>query len=194
MSCRDRITSAAKWLYTTITNVHTAARSNWIHVDFVKCLIISAVRLPKATRSMPTRCVGIQSPQIASAFSHDGACIIDHIHTHTHTEKLLSSQNDGRRDVRVFIFFFFFFCGVVCWYNNFVVLFLFLCLAIRPRAETNRPLMKTKDVTDYSGRLIRTSSASQAFWLVIPARTTHQQFSDDDGGLQMLIAQRQNNI
>jgi hypothetical protein len=89
---------------------------------------------------------------------------------------------------------FFFFCGVVCWYNNFVVLFLFLCLAIRPRAATNQPLMKTKDVTDYSGRLIRTSSASQAFWLVIPPRPTHQQFSDDDGGLQMLIAQRRNNI
>jgi hypothetical protein len=112
-------------------------------------------------------------------------------HTHTHTEKLLSSQNGGRRDLCVFIFFF---CGVVCWYNNFVVLFLFLCLAIRPRAATNQPLMKTKDVTDYSGRLIRTSSASQAFWLVIPPRPTHQQFSDDDGGLQMLIAQRRNNI
>lgn len=110
-------------------------------------------------------------------------------YTHTHRKATVEPKRWPSRRACIH-----FFCGVVCWYNNFVVLFLFLCLAIRPRAETNRPLMKTKDVTDYSGRLIRTSSASQAFWLVIPARTTHQQFSDDDGGLQMLIAQRRNNI
>lgn len=123
---------------TTMPDGYTAARSNWIHVDFVECLIISAtVRLPKATRSMPTRCVGIPSPQIASAFSHDGACIIDHIHTDRERESYCRAKTVA---VATCVYsYFFFFAGLFVGIIISLFCFYFFALPSAPvRQRTNR--------------------------------------------------------